>query len=75
MSSSVNCNLLFYADDSALFTSGKNSKVTKDPLYCHIAMLFWLLLLLMVFFPVYQAKKNKLQVMQNKMALHSEALA
>ena len=26
MSSSVNCNLLLYADDSALFTSGKNPK-------------------------------------------------
>ena len=32
MSSSVNCNLLFYADDSALFTSGKDSKVISETL-------------------------------------------
>ena len=32
MSSSVNCNLLLYADDSALFTSGKDPKVISESL-------------------------------------------
>ena len=32
MSSSVNCNLLLYADDSALFTSGKDPKVISETL-------------------------------------------
>ena len=32
MSSSVNCNLLLYADDSALFTSHKDPKVISDTL-------------------------------------------
>ena len=32
MLSSVNCNLLLYADDSALFTSGKDPKVISDSL-------------------------------------------
>ena len=30
MSSSVICNLLLYADDSALFTSGKDPKVISE---------------------------------------------
>ena len=32
MSSSVNCNLLLYADDSDLFTSGKDPKVISETL-------------------------------------------